>query len=297
MPKGKWMKLTLCTILLLMLSLTACSRLSEQPLNTDLNSNRCCTSLAELPFNELTVPMQQRIAMDGDQPILINDFLEDSDTAAQPFPVMVYRIDEQQDAFTLFINAYINNNALFSPRIMLFNEDWQLLSEIRSDKFSYQPAGLQGLERIETNVVIDSQNSDIRYILMTVDSALLNTKLERLHLEALYAQRQQIIGNKQLPLYATFKHVGVIDVAVSSSSKNTFSTLLTSLGLSSTSQVQQVSIIEGENESADNWPIYKIKIDQALAAGDIKRAAVIANQADEKQIPQAKDYLLKQLTE
>jgi len=211
------MKLTLCTILLLMLSLSACSRLSEQPLNTDFNSNHCCTSLAELPLNKLTVPIQQRIVMDADQPSLISDIIEESNEAAQQFPVMAYHIDEQQDAFTLLINAYINNNALFPPRIMIFNEDWQLLSELRSDKFNYQPAGLQGLERIETNVVIDPQSSDARYLLIAVDDALLKTKIKRLHLEELYAQRQQIIGNKQLPLYATFENVGVIDVTASTS--------------------------------------------------------------------------------
>jgi maltose operon periplasmic protein len=291
------MKLKPLATLMMTFALSACSGLPEQAFNTDLNSNTCCTQLKELPLIKLTVPFQQRVVMDGDQPTVPSSLINVANNQSdQRLPTMAYRIDNnQQAAFSLLVRSYIDNNALFAPSIIVFDANWKQVAYYQSEQFSYQPSGMQGLERIQTTISINPQIDNAHYIVIMPDTSVLNETIKRIRLEELYAKSQQIIGNKQLPLTATFEKIGVIDVAASTSNNNAVLTLLAELGSSTSSQSEDAAIVSSEETTPESWSHYQTKIDQALANGDIKKAASLANQASQQGMPQAKDYLLKQL--
>ncbi|BDR17895.1 MalM family protein [Vibrio sp. STUT-A16] len=289
------MKLKPLATLLMALSLGACSSLPEQAFNTDLNTQACCSALDALPLTALSTPFHQQVVMDANLPTLSSAVLSGSETASsQALPVTSYRITADTP-FSLLVRSYIDNNALFAANIHIYDGNWQLISSYSAETFDYQTTGIRGLERIERVVTINPQLNGAKYIVIASDNALLGTELTRIHPEQVYADSQNIIGNKQLPLTAEYQPFGVIDVTTSASDNNAVLTLLAELGKNPDAQ-QQVEVSHGSvSESPQAWSHYREQIDAALEENNVKQAAETANKAEEQGITQAKDYLVQQL--
>ncbi len=291
------MKFKSLVALMMGFGLSACSGISDQALNMDLNSNSCCSTLTELPLTELSVPFQQHVVIDGELPTLSDSLFKGLDESNQQrLPILAYRIENQQAVFSLLLRSYINDKTLFAPRLIMFDAHWKQVGDYSSKHFNYQPSGLKGLERIEAIIEINPQVNDAHYVVIMPDTSILNETLERIHPAQLYAQSQQVIGQKRLPLTATYQKVGVIDVTTSSSKKSVILASLTEISTSGTVKPEMENEPHNGKKTDENWLLYLQEIDQALAYDDIKKAANIANQASEAGLPQAKDYLLKQLT-
>ncbi|BDR13256.1 MalM family protein [Vibrio sp. STUT-A11] len=289
------MKLKPLATLLMALSLGACSSLPEQTFNTDFNTQACCSSINALPLTALSTPFHQQVVMDANLPTLSAAALSGSETASsQALPVTGYRITVDTP-FSLLVRSYIDNNSLFAANIRVYDGNWQLISDYSAETFDYQTTGMRGLERIESVVTINPQLNGAKYIVIASNNALLGKELTRTHPEQVYADSQNIIGNKQLPLTAEYQPFGVIDVTTSASDNNAVLTLLAELGKNPDAQ-QQVEVAHGSvSESPQAWSHYREQIDAALEENNVKQAAEIANKAEEQGITQAKDYLVQQL--
>nr|WP_319555069.1 MalM family protein [uncultured Vibrio sp.] len=289
------MKLKPLAALLMALSLGACSSLPEQAFNTDLNTQACCSALDALPLTALSTPFHQQVVMDANLPTLSGAVLSGSETASsQALPVTSYRI-AADTPFSLLVRSYIDNNALFAANIHIYDGNWQLISSYSAETFDYQTTGVRGLERIETVVTINPQLNGVKYIVISSDNALLGKELTRIHPEQVYADSQNIIGNKQLPLTARYQPFGLIDVTTSASDNNAVLTLLAELGKNPNAQQHEKVTQASLTESPQTWSHYREQIDAALEENNVKQAAEIANKAEEQGITQAKDYLVQQL--
>ncbi|MFA0345808.1 MalM family protein [Vibrio sp. 10N.222.55.C6] len=300
------MKLKSLVVIVAALTVSACSGIPEQELNTDFNSSACCSQLSALPITQLSIPFHQQVIMDGDLPTLSSSLLNDNTQAdSQRFPTIAYQISDTTESLSLLIRSYIKNDALFAPSIYVFDKQWRLLGQYSTNDFTYYPTTMQGLERIEASIALEPQRDNAQFIVVSADSTKLDSAINRIHPEDLYSESQQVIGNKQLPLTATLSYVGVIDVTASKSTNSAVLTLLAELGVSSdnepetlgSKQVSQPSNQTIETNQKAQWLNIQKDIEQALNNNDIKQAAFIANQAAEQGIPEAKDYLLKQLAE
>jgi maltose operon protein len=298
------MKLKSLVVIVAALTVSACSGITEQELNTDFNSSACCSQLSTLPVTQLSIPFHQQVIMDGDLPTLSASILNENVAAHnQRFPTTTYEISDEQESLSLLVRSYIKDDALFAPSIYIFDKQWQLLGQYSANDFTYYPTAMQGLERIEVSISLMPQRDNAQYVVVSADSTKLDSTISRIHPEELYSESQQIIGNKQLPLTATFSSVGIIDITASKSTNSTVLTLLAELGVSSNTQPEtlgsqppsQTSPVETNQQA--QWLNVQQEIDQALDNNDVKQAAFVANQAAEQGLPQAKDYLLKQLAE
>ncbi|BDR15851.1 MalM family protein [Vibrio sp. STUT-A11] len=289
------MKLKPLVTLLIALSLGACSSLPEQAFNTDLNTQACCSTLDTLPLTALSMPFHQQVVMDANLPTLSIAVLSGSETASsQALPVTSYRITADTP-FSLLVRSYIDNNALFAANIRIYDGNWQLISSYSAETFDYRTTGMRGLERIERVVTINPQLNGAKYIVIASDNALFGKELTRVHPEQVYADSQNVIGNKQLPLTAEYQPFGVIDVTTSASGNNTVLTLLAELGKNPDAQQQATVADTSLITSLNEWPQYREQIDSALEVNNVKQAAEIANKAEEQGMSQAKDYLVQQL--
>ena len=298
------MKLKPLVVIVAALTVSACSGIPEQELNTDFNSSACCSQLSTLPVTQLSIPFHQQVIMDGDLPTLSASTLNENVAAHnQRFPTTAYQINDEQESLSLLVRSYIKDDALFAPSIYIFDKQWQLLGQYSANDFTYYPTAMQGLERIEVSISLMPQQDNTQYVVVSADSTKLDSTISRIHPEELYSESQQIIGNKQLPLTAKFSSVGSIDITASKSTNSTVLTLLAELGVSSNTQPEtlgsqlpsQPSPVETNQQA--QWLNVQQEIDQALDNNDVKQAAFVANQAAEQGLPQAKDYLLKQLAE
>ncbi|WP_215404916.1 MalM family protein [Vibrio gigantis] len=298
------MKLKPLVVIVAALTVSACSGIPEQELNTDFNSSACCSQLSTLPVTQLSIPFHQQVIMDGDLPTLSASTLNENVAAHnQRFPTTAYQINDEQESLSLLVRSYIKDDALFAPSIYIFDKQWQLLGQYSANDFTYYPTAMQGLERIEVSISLMPQQDNAQYVVVSADSTKLDSTISRIHPEELYSESQQIIGNKQLPLTAKFSSVGSIDITASKSTNSTVLTLLAELGVSSNTQPEalgsqlpsQPSPVETNQQA--QWLNVQQEIDQALDNNDVKQAAFVANQAAEQGLPQAKDYLLKQLAE
>ncbi|AXT73754.1 MULTISPECIES: MalM family protein [unclassified Vibrio] len=290
------MKLKPLATLFIALSLGACSSLPEQAFNTDLNTQACCSTLDTLPLTALSTPFHQQVVMDANLPTLSIAVLSGSETASsQALPVTSYRITADTP-FSLLVRSYIDNNALFAANIRIYDGNWQLISSYSAETFDYRTTGMRGLERIERVVTINPQLNGAKYIVIASDNALFGKELTRIHPEQVYADSQNIIGNKQLPLTAEYQPFGVIDVTTSASDNNAVLTLLAELGKKNPDTQPQMSVPQATStESPQVWSYYREQIDSALEVNNVKQAAEIANKAEEQGMSQAKDYLVQQL--
>lgn len=273
--------------------LTACSTLSEQELDTQTNNEACCTQLTELPMTSLSVPSHKKVVMDTHLPLLPLAVLDETNNDKR-VPVLTYRLVSTQP-LSLMIRSYITQNSLFAPEVRVYDPDWRLIKRYSSVQFDYKPTSLQGLERIEAVITINPQKNNATYLMLSADGQALSHTIIRQHPQTLYAQTQQIIEQKQLPLTASFSEFGHIELTASSPQNNEFLSLVSELKSVATSQNSPISVIEQPNHLL--WPTYKKKIDDALKNDNVKQAAAIATQASEAGIKQAKDYLLNQLAQ
>ncbi|MCF7482367.1 MalM family protein [Vibrio sp. J1-1] len=291
------MKLKPLATLLMALSLGACSSLPEPTFNTDFNTQTCCSTLNALPLTALSTPFHQQVVMDANLPTLSAEALSGSEIASsQALPVTGYRITVDTP-FSLLVRSYIDNNALFAANIRIYDGNWQLISDYSAETFDYQTTGMRGLERIESVVTINPQLNGAKYIVIASDTALLGKELTRIHPEQVYADLQNVIGNKQLPLTAEYQPFGVIDVTTSASDNNAVLTLLAELSTNPDSQRQLTVPHTSLTTSPEEWPQYREQIDAALEKNNVKQAAEIANKAEKQGITQAKDYLVQQLAQ
>ncbi|AXY01423.1 hypothetical protein D1115_09860 [Vibrio alfacsensis] len=289
------MKLKPLATLFIALSLTACSGLPEQAFNTDLSNQACCSTLASLPLTALSVPFHQQMVMDADLPSVSRAVLLSSDSASsQALPVMTYQISSNAP-FSFLVRSYVDNNALFAANVLIYDAKWQILSDYSAKEFNYHTTGMRGLERIEKVVTINPQLNGAKYIVIASDPSLLGAELNRKRQEEVYAESQNVIGNKQLPLKAKYQPFGVIDVTVSASNNNAVLTLLAELGTQSNETTKTELMPVASSETQDEWSLYQSQIDTALKDNDVKQAAEIANQAEQQGFTQANDYLVKQL--
>ncbi len=300
------MKLKSLVTIVAALTVSACSGIPENELNTDFNNSACCSQLSVLPTTQLPIPFHQQVIMDGHLPTLSSSLLNQNTQASnQRFPTIAYQISDTTESLSLLIRSYIKDDALFAPSIYVFDKQWQLLGQYSTHDFTYYPTAMQGLERIEASIALEPQRDNAQYLVISTDSTTLNNTINRIHPEDLYSESQQIIGNKQLPLTATLSSVGVIDVTVSKSKNSAVLTLFAELGVSSNNEPETLGSMPASKPSTQTvetnqkvqWLNIQKNIDQALKENDIKQAAFIANQAAEKGMPEAKDYLLKQLAE
>lgn len=289
------MKLKPLATLCMALSLGACSGLPEQTFNTDMSQRQCCSTLDALPLTVLSVPFHQQIVMDASLPSLSCAVLFSSESASlQPQPVMTYQIGSDAP-FALLIRSYVDNNSLFAANVLVYDANWQLLSDYSGKDFTYHTTGMRGLERTESVVTINPQLNGAQYIVITSDSALVGTELTRKHPEEVYAESQNIIGNKQLPLTAEYQPFGVVDVTASTSGNNAALTLLAELSTQSNHVTKTEFTPAASPEAQDEWALFQSRIDAALKNNDVKQAATIANQAAQQGFIQAQDYIVKQL--
>lgn len=289
------MKLKPLATLFIALSLTACSGLPEQAFNTDLSNQACCSTLASLPLTALSVPFHQQMVMDADLPSVSRAVLLSSDSASsQALPVMTYQISSDAP-FSLLVRSYVDKNALFAANVLIYDAKWQLLNDYSAKDFNYHTTGMRGLERIEKVVTINPQLNGAKYIVIASDPSVLGAELNRKRQEEVYAESQNVIGNKQLPLKAKYQPFGVIDVTVSASNNNAVLTLLAELGTQSNETTKTELMPAASSETQDEWSLYQSQIDTALKDNDVKQAAEIANQAEQQGFTQANDYLVKQL--
>ncbi|MEZ9300040.1 MalM family protein [Vibrio splendidus] len=300
------MKLKSLVIIVAALTVSACSGIPEKEFNTDFNSSTCCFQPSALPMTQLSIPFHQQVIMDGNLSTLSSSLLtENTETDNQRFPTIAYQVSGKTESLSLLIRSYIKDDALFAPSIYVFDKQWRLLGQYTTNDFTYYPTAMQGLERIEASIALEPQRDSAKFIVISADNTALNSTINRIHPEELYSESQQIIGNKQLPLTATLSSVGIIDVTASKSTNSTVLTLLAELGVSSNDeletlsakQVSQRSTQAVETNQKAQWLNIQKDIDQALNNNDIKQAALIANQAAAQGMPEAKDYLLKQLAE
>ncbi|MCA3939226.1 hypothetical protein JKP09_13105 [Vibrio vulnificus] len=289
------MKLKPLATLFMTLSLGACSGLPEQNFNTDLSQPQCCSTLDTLPLTVLSIPLHQQVIIDANLPSLSSAVLLSSDSASsKPLPVMSYQITSDSP-FSLLIRSYVDNNALFAANILIYDAKWQLLTDYSAKDFNYHTTGMRGLERVETVITVNPQLNGAKYVIIASDSTLLGTEFTRKHPEEVYAETQNVIGNKQLPLTAQFQAFGVIDVTASTSDNNAILTLLAELGTQTNDTAKADLTPAVSHEAQDGWTLYQSQIDAALKDNNVKHAAAIANQAAEQGFTQAKDYLVKQL--
>ncbi|MCU8165068.1 MalM family protein [Vibrio vulnificus] len=289
------MKLKPLATLFMALSLGACSGLPEQNFNTDLSQPQCCSTLDTLPLTALSIPFDQQVIIDANLPSLSSAVLLSSDSASsKPLPVMSYQITSDAP-FSLLIRSYVDNNALFAANALIYDTKWQLLTDYSAKDFNYHTTGMRGLERVEKVITVNPQLNGAKYVIIASDSTLLGTELTRKHPEEVYAETQNVIGNKQLPLTAQFQAFGVIDVTASTSDNNAILTLLAELGTQTNDTAKADLTPAASPEAQDGWTLYQSQIDAALKDNNVKHAAAIANQAAEQGFTQAKDYLLKQL--
>ncbi|MGL5431117.1 MAG: MalM family protein [Vibrio sp.] len=289
------MKLKPLVNLFMVLSLSACSGLPEQTFNTDLRNQTCCSTFETLPLTTLSTPFHQQMVIDANFPTLNSTILFTSEPSpSQALPVIGYQVTSNTP-FSLFVRSYIVNNQLFAANILVYNENWQLLSNCSARDFEYHTTNMRGLERIEQVIAINPQLNGAKYIVITSDPTLLGSKLTRKHPEEVYAESQNVIGNKLLPLYAEFQYLGVMDVITSSSTNNGVLTLLAELS-SRSSATQKADLLSSTSSAPlDEWALYQSQIDAALINNDIKEAAAIANEIAEKGFIQSKNYLVEQL--
>ncbi|MPW31810.1 hypothetical protein F9L16_22845 [Agarivorans sp. B2Z047] len=298
------MKLKSLVSIVAAFTVSACSGIPEKELNTDFSSSACCSQLSALPITQLSIRFNQQVIMDGYLPTISSSLLnENTETDNQRFPTIAYQISGTTKSLSLLIRSYIKDDALFAPSIYIFDKQWRLLSQYTSDNFTYYPAAMQGLERIEASITLEPQRDNSEFIVISTDKTTLNSTINRMHPEALYSESQQIIGYKQLPLTATLSSVGFIDVTASKPKNSAVLTLLAELGVLSndepenldSKQVSQLLTPTDKTIQKMQWLDIQKEIDQALKSDDIKQAVFVANQAAEQGIPEAKDYLLKQL--
>ncbi|MDR9826228.1 MalM family protein [Vibrio sp. FNV 38] len=264
----------------------------------------CCAERADLVIADLTVPFHQELVLNSQSQHLPLSMLGMEEGDIELIPAIAYQLPQQAEIYSILLRSYVNNGQLFAPKILFYDENWQPIETQQPGDFEYQPTSLKGLERIERIMTIAPKTMQAHYMLVTVDSTMIGHKLSRKHPEEVYAEQQNVIGQKHLPLTADYTKSGRLDITLSQFSNSALLSMLAELTGSSTPKetVQQDNTLkvtppEKNNLSGADWSQYKASINEALMNNDITQAAIRANEAASDGFPQAKDYLLQQLAE
>ena len=301
------MKKNQLATILLGLSLTACSSIPDTALNSDLNQSACCESIAALSIQPLALDSQQYVILDGNGqtlPLARNGY-EGSGRS----PAKAFSLPQTASPFMLTVSAPIKNNQVIAPAIAIYDNQWQLVEQYTTEDFHYFTSSLSGAERIEGKFILSTQLNDMDYLVIQHDPTQIGNQLERIHPEQEFAESQNIIGNKRLPLYATLAPVGVVEITTQQHFGNPVVDMLSSLTAKEASAAVSntepaptpkpvaTSSIQTASVDTDNWHYFKQQIDEAIGSGKLKQAVDWANKAESAGHKQAKDYLLDTLAQ
>ncbi|KHT63596.1 hypothetical protein RJ45_11210 [Photobacterium gaetbulicola] len=298
--------------ILLGLSLTACSSIPEAELNTDLNHSACCESIAALSVQPLALDSHQYAILDGNGQTVPLARVGNEETGRTP--AIAYGLPQTASPFMLTVSAPIKNNRVIAPAIAIYDNQWQFVEQYTTEDFHYFTTSLGGLERIEGKFILSTQLNNMAYMVIQHDPQQIGNQLERIHPEQEFAESQNIIGNKRLPLYATLAPVGVVEITTQQHFGNPVVDLLSSLTAKEASAAavsktapsnasntapEPISATPKQTASADtqSWHYFKQQIDEAMNSGKLKHAVDWANKAESAGHQQAKDYLLDTLAQ
>ncbi|MBC7004055.1 hypothetical protein BIZ37_15940 [Photobacterium sp. BZF1] len=302
------MKKNQLATILLGLSLTACSSFPDTALNTDLTQSACCESIAALSIQPLVLDSQQYVILDGNGQTLplAHNGNEESDRS----PAKAFSLPQTASPFMLTVKAPIKDNQVIAPTINIFDNQWQLVEQYTTEDFHYFTSSLGGLERIEGKFILSTQLNNMAYLVIQHDPTQIGNQLERIHPEQEFAESQNIIGNKRLPLYATLSPIGIVEVTTQQHFGNPVVDLLSSLTAkeASAATVSKTAPNTVSNSisatpkltasvDTDNWHYFKQQIDEAVNSGKLKQAVDWASKAESAGHEQAKDYLLNTLAQ
>ncbi|WEM41111.1 MalM family protein [Photobacterium sp. DA100] len=300
------MKKNQLATILLGLSLTACSSIPDTALNTDLNQSACCESIAALSIQPLALDSQQYVILDGNGQTL--PLAQNSNEESDRSPAKAYGLPQTAAPFMLTVSAPINNNQVIAPAIAIYDDHWQLVEQYTTEDFHYFTSSLSGIERIEGKFILSTQLNNMAYMVIQHDPQQIGNQLERIHPEQEFAESQNIIGNKRLPLYASLSPVGVVEISTQQHYGNPVVELLSSLTTKDASAAavsktapatasEPISAAHKQAASVDtqSWHYFKQQIDEAMSSGKLKQAVDWANKAESAGHQQAKDYLLDTL--
>ncbi|MDV5169098.1 MalM family protein [Photobacterium rosenbergii] len=302
------MKKNQLAIILLGLSLTACSSIPDTALNTDLNQSACCESIAALSIQPLALDSQQYVILDGNGQTL--PLAHVGNEGPKRTPAKAYSLPQTASPFMLTVSAPIKNNLVLAPAIAIYDNQWQLVEQYTTEDFHYFTSSLGGLERIEGKFILSTQLNNMAYLVIQHDPEQIGNQLERIHPEQEFAESQNIIGNKRLPLHATLSPVGVVEMTTQQHFGNPVVDLLSSLtakeastaAVSNTATTivsEPISTTPKQTASVDtqDWHYFKQQIDEAMSREKLKQAIDWANKAESAGHEQAKDYLLDTLAQ
>ncbi|PSU34265.1 MalM family protein [Photobacterium lutimaris] len=289
--------------ILLGLSLTACSSIPDTVLNTDLNQSACCDSVAELAIQPLALDSQQYVTLDGNGETL--------PLTSGRTPVKAYALPQVASPFLLTVRAPIKDNQVIAPAVAIYDTQWQLVEHYTTNDFQYFTNDLSGVERIEGKFILSTQLDQMAYLVIQQDPPQIGNQLTRIHPEQEFAESQNIVGNKRLPLVATLSPVGIVEITTQQHFGNPVVDMLANLTAqqASTAAAVPVTNVEQDRQPAlsvqpqttqsapQSWHYFKQHIDQAMNDGKLKQAVDWANLAEEAGHSQAKDYLLDTLAQ
>ena len=302
------MKKNQLAIILLGLSLTACSSIPDTALNTDLNQSACCESIAALSIQPLALDSQQYVILDGNGQTL--PLAHVGTEGPKRTPAKAYSLPQTASPFMLTVSAPIKNNQVIAPAIAIYDNQWHLVEQYTTEDFHYFTSSLGGLERIEGKFILSTQLNNMAYLVIQHDPEQIGNQLERIHPEQEFAESQNIIGNKRLPLLATLSPVGVVEMTTQQHFGNPVVDLLSSLtakeastaavsNTAPTTVSEPISTTPKQTASVDThgWQYFKQQIGEAMSRGKLKQAVDWANKAESAGHEQARDYLLDTLAQ
>ncbi|MGR5266399.1 MalM family protein [Vibrio astriarenae] len=285
----------------LSIALTGCSTAPE-PHELMTTSVSCCKDIHSVNKTTLTVPFHQEVILNSQtQHIPLSMLNKTSATNTDALvPVVVYELpsslqNPQSDMFSILLRSYVEHDQVFAAKMIFMDSNWQIINQFSVEEFDYHSTSLKGLERVEQVITLSSNNLNARFMVVTTDTELFGHTLTRKHPEEVYAEQNNIIGQKHLPLTAQYSNTGRVDITTSKFSNSALLSMLAEFTGTKTQDADKAPT--STNDVNKPWTHYQAHIDQALANGDISEAANMTQEAGEAGHTQAKDYLLQQLAE
>lgn len=283
--------------------LTGCS---TAPVATQSLTPRvsCCNDIHSVDKTALTVPFHQEVILTSHTQhiplsMLNKDLVTTNDALV---PVAIYELPDtvnnsQSDLFSVLLRSYIANDEVFAAKVLFMDSEWQIIDQHNIDSFKYYPTSLQGLERVEKIITLSPKTTRAQFMVVTTDVELLGHTLPRKHPEEVYAEQNNVIGQKHLPLTAQYSDHGRIDITTSEFSNSALLSMLAEFTKTSPQRTETDTAPTSKHPDKHGWAHYQSRIDRALASNNITEAANIVQEAGKAGHPQAKDYLLQHLAD
>ncbi|WP_028863386.1 MalM family protein [Psychromonas aquimarina] len=189
-------------------SLPATSEASFAAASTD---SSCCDSLQSIPLTPLPLDTQTFSTFDNGSPKL--KFAENKRF------ISAYQLPQNADISQLDVEAIVINKTVFAPLVLFYDAQWNKLSQINSETFSYSPARFTDPDRFKNSISLTSADTaQARYLIITSDPQAYNEKIQLAHPEELYAKNRGIIALKRQKTYAALVPTGVVRLTLKSKS-------------------------------------------------------------------------------